>query len=137
MRVPTDLPPRRQRGSNRRRVALVVALVLIFVLATSLRGIAGFWTDYLWFDSLGLGEIFTGVLGAQVTLVALFTFAFFVLLFVNLSIADRIAPKFRPAGPEELLLARYQDVMGRRAGLVRASVSLLLGLLFGASAGSE
>src|SRR5262245_61963369 len=137
MRVPTDLPPRRQRGSNRRRIALVVGLVVVFLLATSLRGIAGFWTDYLWYDALGLGGIFTGVLGAQVTLVLAFTAAFFLLLFVNLTIADRLAPKFRPAGPEELLLARYQDVMGRRAGLVRASVSLLLGLLFGASAGSE
>ena len=24
-----------------------------FVLLLSLRGIAGFWTDYLWFDTLG------------------------------------------------------------------------------------
>jgi uncharacterized membrane protein (UPF0182 family) len=118
-------------------VLLVVGLVLVFFLATSLRGIAGFWTDYLWYDSLGLSEIFTGVIGAQVTLVLAFSFLFFIILFANLTIADRLAPKFRPAGPEELLLARYQDVMGRRAGTVRALISLVLGLMFGASAGTE
>jgi uncharacterized protein len=137
MRVPDDLPPRRERGPRRGRIAIVVALVAFLFLLTSLRGIAGFWTDYLWFESLGLSEVFAGVLGAQLTLVALFSLGFALLLFVNLTLADRFAPRFRPASPEELMLARYQEIMGRRAGLVRAGISLFLGLLFGASAGTE
>ena len=46
---------------------LIVGLVF-FILITSLRGIAGFWTDFLWFDSLGLSDVFSGILGAQLTL---------------------------------------------------------------------
>lgn len=137
MRVTADYPARRARDSNRGRVVLVVGLVLLFFLATSLRGIAGFWTDFLWFDSLGLGDVFSGILGAQLTLVLAFSLLFFLLLFVNLTIADRVAPKFRNSGPEELVLERYREVMGRRAGLVRAGVAAVFALLFGASAGAE
>ncbi len=137
MRVPDDLGPRRPRGSNRGRILLIVVLVVLFLLVTSLRGIAGFWTDYLWYEALDREEVFVGVLGAQLTLVAAFTLVFFLLVFVNLTLADRLAPRFVPAGPDELMLERYRELMGRRAGLTRAAVALGLGVLFGASAGSE
>jgi uncharacterized membrane protein (UPF0182 family) len=137
MRVPTDLPPARPRSAHRGRVLLIVGLVALFLLITSLRGLAGFWTDYLWFESLGLADVFSGLFRTQLYLVVGFSLLFAVLLFVNLTIADRLAPKFRPTGPDELLIARYQEVMGRRAGLLRAAVSLLLGVMFGASAGAE
>ena len=100
MRAQPDLPRRRPSLGSRGRIGLVVLAVALFVLLTSLRGIAGFYTDYLWFDSLDYSSVFTGVLGARVALGTIFTAIFFVLLYVNLLIADRLAPKFRPAGPE-------------------------------------
>ena len=63
-------------------------------------------TDSPLFDSLGLGDVFSGILGAPLTLVLAFSLVFFVLLFVNLTVADRLAPKFRSSGPEELMLER-------------------------------
>ena len=62
MRAPDDLPRRqRQPGSGRRRRAfLIVAVIVLLVLLTSLRGIAGFYTDYLWFDSLEQGGVWRG-----------------------------------------------------------------------------
>jgi uncharacterized membrane protein (UPF0182 family) len=137
MRAPTDMPRRRRRGSNRGRIVLIVAIVALFLLATSLRGIAGFYTDYLWYDALGLSSVFRGVLRAQVVLAVVFTATFFVLLFVNLWIADRLAPKFRPAGPEDDLLERYHEAVDRRAGLLRAGIALVFALLFGVGAGSQ
>ena len=101
------------------------------VLMLSLRGLAGFYTDYLWFDQLGYGDVFRSVLLAQVVLVVLFTALFFVICFVNLTVADRIAPVVRPPGPEEDLLARYHVAVGRRAWMVRAVGSALLALLAG------
>ena len=53
MRAPTDLP-RRRRGSASRRILLVAVGLAVFFLIISLRGIAGFYTDYLWFDEIGL-----------------------------------------------------------------------------------
>src|SRR3954468_6975124 len=131
MRMPADLP-RRRRGPNvgaRGRVTLVVLAVALIVRLTSLRGIAGFYTDLLWFDSLGFRGVFTGVLGAKITLAVIFSLAFFMLLWVNLFIADRIGPRFRPAGPEEEIIERYNQLIGNRTGLVRLVISLVFGLI--------
>jgi uncharacterized membrane protein (UPF0182 family) len=133
MRMPADLP-RRRRGFNvgsRGRVTLVVLAVALFVLLTSLRGIAGFYTDLLWFDSLGFRSVFTGILGAKITLTVIFSVVFFVLLWVNLFIGDRLAPRFRPTGPEEEVLERYHDLIGNRTGVVRLVISLLFGVIAG------
>ena len=53
MRAPDDMPVARRRNQDGAAPWLVVGAVLLFFLITSLRGIAGFYTDYLWFDSLG------------------------------------------------------------------------------------
>jgi uncharacterized membrane protein (UPF0182 family) len=118
-------------------VFLVVGVVVLFLVLTSLRGIAGFYTDYLWFDSLGRGGVFKGVLGAKIALAVIFTLTFFVLMWVNLVIADRLAPPFRPSGPDEEFLERYHDLVAPRAGWVRAGVAVLLGLIAGAGVSSE
>jgi uncharacterized membrane protein (UPF0182 family) len=136
MRVPTDMPKKR-RGSGRGRIIIIVVLAVAFLLITSLRGVAGFWTDFLWFDSLGLSSVFSGILGARIALGAIFTGVFFLLTFVSLTVADRIAPKHRPVGPEDDLLTRYHAVVDRRATLVRAVVSLVLGLIAGVGMSSE
>src|SRR6266487_2313906 len=103
MRQPADMPPprRRLRRPGRGRVLLVVAAIALFVLLTSLRGIARVYTDYLWFQSLGHSDVWSGILRAKFALGVIFTVLFFALLWVNLFIAERIAPRFRPSGPEE------------------------------------
>ena len=131
MRAPTDLS-RRRRPPNRVGLVLVgiVAFVLLF-LAISLRGIAGFYTDYLWFGELGLSSVWRGVLGTKVGLAVVFTIAFFLIMWINLAIADLIAPRFRPMGPEEQIVERYHALVGPRAGLVRIAVSVLFALVAG------
>jgi uncharacterized membrane protein (UPF0182 family) len=138
MRVPSDMPRTRRQGlGSRGRVGLVLLAVALFILLTSLRGIAGFYTDLLWFDSLGFRSVFTGVLGAKASLTILFSVVFFVLLWVNLFIGDRIAPRFRPAGPEEEVIERYHELIGHRTGLVRAAVSIVFALIAGAGVGGQ
>jgi len=114
-----------------------VGAVVLFFLVTSLRGIAGFYTDYLWFDSLGQSDVWQGVLGAKLALSVIFTGAFFLLMWVNLVIADRLAPPFRTAGPEEEFIERYHEIVGGRIGLVRGAASALLALIAGAGVSSE
>lgn len=110
-------------------VLVLVAAVAVVLL--SLRGIAGFYTDYLWYDSLGLASVWRGVLGAKAGLAALFTVLFFALAWLNLSIADRIAPPFRPSGPEEEIIERYRQAVRGRTGLVRTGVAALFALIAG------
>ncbi len=139
MRAESDMPrrPRRASGPGRGRTWLVVGGVLLFILITSLRGIASFYTDYLWFDSLGRSEVWRGVLGAKIALSVIFTGTFFLIMWLNLVIADRLAPAFRPAGPEEEFIERYHELVGGRLGLVRGVVSALLALIAGAGVSSE
>jgi hypothetical protein len=112
-------------------VWLVVLAVALFILLTSLRGIAGFYTDYLWFDSLEFSGVFTGVLRSKLLLGLLFTVVLFAVLWASLLIADRLAPRFRPTGPEEELVERYHELIGERTGLVRLLVSALFALILG------
>jgi uncharacterized membrane protein (UPF0182 family) len=130
---PTDLP-RRRPSRPRGRVGLVVLAAIVFVLLISIRGIAGFWTDYLWFGELHQTGVWRGVLGTKILLAVVFSAVFFVVLFADLLIADRIAPKFRPAGPEEEFVERYREVVGQRAGLVRVVVALVLTVIAGPAA---
>ena len=136
MRIPSDLP-RRERRTPRGRVGLLVVVAIAFVLLTSLRGIAVFYTDYLWFGELDLTTIWRGVLGAKVLLALIFTAIFFVLLWVNLTIADRLAPKFRAVGPEDELVQRYRETVGPHAGKVRIGISLLFALMSGTGVASQ
>ena len=139
---PEDAPPprprpfprqrqRRSRGSAKLRMVAGGVASALFVLMLSLRGLAGFWTDYLWFDALGHENVFVSVFGAQVALVVLFTLLFFGLLYGNLTVADRLAPPIRPPGPEEDLLRGYHLVVGHRRGLVRLLLSGLFALIAG------
>ena len=136
MRVPTDLPTPRPR-SSRGRLVIIAVIGVLFVLALSLRGVAGFWTDFLWFDSLGLSSVFTGILWSKIVLGVIFTGIFFLLMFLSLTIADRMAPKIRVQGPEDELLDRYHAVVDRRAPLFRGIVSMVLGLIAGVGMSNE
>ena len=72
MRAPTDIAGRRHRPARGRILLVLIAIAVFFVLV-SLRGIAGFYTDYLWFESLGLSGVWSGVLGAKLFLVLAFS----------------------------------------------------------------
>ncbi len=139
MRAPDDLPrrPRRPGHPNRGRTILIVGLVAAFVLLTSLRGIARFYTDFLWYDSLHQTGVWKGVLGAKVILAVIFVAVFFLLCWVNLFIADRIAPPYRLAGPEDELLERYHDLVAERTGWVRGIVAGVLAIIAGSGVSSE
>ncbi len=116
-------------------IAIVFAVVV--VVALSLRGIAGFYTDYLWFDALDRTDVWGRVLGAKIALTLIFAGTFFVVLWVNLFIADRSAPVLRAPGPEEELLARYHEIVAGRAGMIRAAVSALFALIAAAGVGGH
>ena len=54
-----------RRRTSKSRVLLGFGGLAIFFF-TSIRGLAGFWTDYLWFDSLALSSVWTSVLWAKI-----------------------------------------------------------------------
>ena len=136
---PDARPDRRAPTTSRFRFRgwIIGIVVVLVVLLFSLRGLAGFYTDYLWFDSLGQGTTWSSLLGAKVVPALVFTVVFFVLMFVNLVIADRLAPKYRAMGPEDEMIERYQQVVGRTPVRIRVGVSLFFALIAGIGVSSQ
>ena len=137
MKPPEAMAPRSRKKSNSLRIVLGVAVVGILFLITSIRGLAGFYTDYLWFDSLGFVSIWKSVLWAKFLLGAVFTAVFFLLLWLNLYIADKLAPKVRAPGPEDELAQKWQNLMGRKVGLIRGGISAVFALIAGVGVSAQ
>ena len=141
MRNPRDVfrprPPSRPRFTRRSKIIAGLILVVLLAAILSLRGMARMWTDYLWFDSLGHGDVWSEILVYKIVLSVIFIVLFFLLLYSNLVIADRLAPGTRPPGPEEELIRHYHDAVGQRRRLVSVVVAGLFALIVGGSTGGE
>ena len=122
---------------GRGRVFIVVAILAILILLASLRGLFTLYTDFLWFDDIERVSVWAGILGSQIILSVVFVAIFFVLAWINLVIADRIAPALRPPGPEEELLVRWHETVGKRNGLIRFVIAGFFALVAGAGAAAE
>lgn len=134
MHAVEDMP---RRTVGRGRVAAVVGVVVLIVLITSMRGIARFYTDFLWFDSLEMGEVFKRVFFTKVALFLTFTTGFALILYLNMFIADLLAPRVRPQGPEEEVLQPFHDFVSGRQNLLRVGTAILLSLFASAGVGSQ
>nr|MDQ3570804.1 UPF0182 family protein [Actinomycetota bacterium] len=134
MRIPADVPRRRR---PRNRAGLVAVAAALFFVLTSLRGIAGFYTTYLWFGELGFTSVWRGLVGAKILLALIFSALFFVVLLVNLVIADRLAPRFRPVSAEDQVVQRYRQLVGGNAARLRVAVALMFAFLGGAGVSAQ
>jgi len=134
MHAVEDIP---QRRFSRGRIVGVVSVIALIILIMSLRGIARFYTDFLWFDSLGQSAVFERVFYTKVLLFLVFAVGFAVVIFLNLFIADRIAPRIRPQGPEEEALQPYHDFISGHRTSVRVAVSIVLALFASGGVSSQ
>ncbi len=132
MRAVRDRPQ-----SSRFRSLMLIALGLIFMMFVSASGAANLYTDYLWFDQLGQSSVWSGILTTKLALAAIFTTAFFLIMWTNLYLADRFAPDFRPESPEEDLIERYHQMIGSQAGRLRLIISGIFALVAGANTSSQ
>ncbi len=134
MRVPTI---ERRRRPFRLRAWMILAAALLVVLLFSLRGLAGFYTDFLWFDSVGFGDTWRQLLLAKIVPATVFTIVFFGVMLANLIIADRLAPAARTAGPEDEMIERYQHVVAPYQGRIRVVVAAFFALIAGGSVSGQ
>ena len=77
-------------NSERRGFSFIVFIAIIgFSLA---RGIANFYTNYLWFDSVGLESVWVKILLTRTALVGATSLIAFIFIFTNLRLATRATP---------------------------------------------
>ncbi len=110
---------------------LIVAAILLLLLVTSMRGIARFYTDYLWFAEVGFGKAWRSLLGAKIVPAVIFSAIFFVVMLVNLYIADRVAPRGRPMGTEDEIIEKYRTYVVPYAGRLRVGVAFFFAIVMG------
>src|ERR1035437_6699852 len=92
-RRPSSLEP--SRGPRRPGfIALAVAIVvaLILVLVVFLR----YYVDWLWFGEVALRTVFWKRISISVVVGPVFALIFFAIIYGNIAIACRLAPKYRP-----------------------------------------
>lgn len=114
----------------RRRWWLVLAAFVVIVLMFGAR-IATFYTDVLWFDSIGYVDVFWRLLTTRIGLGAVAGLFMAVLLAGNLLLAKRLAPPYRIPSPQEEAVERYREFVEPFARPLLLVVALLVGLLSG------
>ena len=118
------------RNQPRRRWLSTVVVLLALVVFLASR-VAGFYTDVLWFNSVGFGDVLWRQLGTQFFL-GIGSGAVVALLVIgNLLVARRLAPPYRMPTAEEAVVERYRQVLLPYAGRVILGVGLLFGVLVG------
>ena len=130
MRIPRDLatekPPRRGRRARWWIAGIVVVLIVLLV---SLRSLATIYTDSLWFSSVGYHNVFSTLLAIKLGLFGVFGAIFFVVLWVNLVVCDRIAGRDVVLAQEDELVRRYQQYVRPYAGRIYVALAFVLALI--------
>jgi uncharacterized membrane protein (UPF0182 family) len=132
---PSKRPGRRPRPPGRRRpsplLLTAVALVVLFLVLSLFTGV---WTEKLWFDSVGYSKVFTRLLWTRVGLFLVFGALMALVIGINLYVAYRLRPIFRPNTPDQANLERYREVVTPIRRLLLIGVSVVLGIFAGVSA---
>lgn len=147
MRNSSDLPPRGPNGPvfrlptfgkpSRGRILLSVVVGLVLLLIFSARGLSSFYVNLLWFDSVDRSEVYWGVLRSKFELAAIFSVGAFLFLWVNLMLADRVAPLTLPNTPEDQAIIRIREATVKSRGKLRIAVAALIALMLGLPASSQ
>lgn len=126
---PAVRPPRPRRP---RPLVLTIIVVALLLLGFSI--FAGIWTERLWFNSLGYGDVFSRLIWTRVGLFVAFGLIMALIVGGNLAIAFRLRPMFRPSSPEQANLERYRQVITPMRRILLIGVSVVLGIFAGISA---
>ncbi len=129
MRTPQDLPARAPRTKGRARWWIIGAVVVLVILLASLKSLATLYTDSLWFSSVQLHDVWSTLLAVKVGLFASFGAIFFVGLWVNLMVCDRIGIRTATLEPDDELVRRYQQAVRPYSRRIYAAISLVLALI--------
>ncbi|HEX7186795.1 MAG TPA: UPF0182 family protein [Actinomycetes bacterium] len=131
-------PPRRPVMPSRRRSrALLPTLVILGVLLIGFSIFTGFYTDLLWFRSVGYESVFTRTLTAKALLFVVFGLVFAGVVAVNFLVAYRYRPAYQAMIPGQQELDRYRMALDPYKRVVVLTIVTLLGLIAGSSAAGE
>ena len=119
-----------------RRRALLITGGILLVFFFSLSAFTGIWTDRLWFRSLDYGSVFTTTILTKTSLFVGFGVVFAAVVLVNIWLAYRHRPAYRPR-PQELHVQQYREAIYPIRILLMVVVGALLAAIAGGSASGQ
>ena len=120
---------------QRRRALMITGAVMLFFFFL-LSAFTGVWTDRLWFRSIDYGSVFTTTILTRVGLFLTFGLVFAAVVLVNVWLAYRHRPVFRPR-TNELNVEQYREAIYPIRGLLMVGLGLLLAAIAGGSAAGQ
>ncbi len=118
------------RRVNRRWFVIGGIVLVLFISASS---IVRFYTDLLWFTELGFASIFWKILWTRVGVGLIGGIGAGVLVFINLEIARRVAPRYRFVTADNDIAEQYRSAFRPYARLANIVLSLIVALFTGLS----
>ena len=116
-----------KRGKTAGRVLLAVGgLIVLFILASVAKG---FYTEWLWYSSLGYGSVYTTILKTRLLVFFLAAVIFCVLLLGNLVLATRLAPQEKAHFWPWAIVSQLQGIIRWIVILGTAILSLIFGMV--------
>ena len=134
---PPNFPRLTFRRPSKGRIIVSSVVAVLLLLLFSARGLSSFFVNLMWFDSVGRSDVYWGILRSKLELAAIFTLGCAVFLWVNLMLADRLAPLTLPDTPEDLAVMKVREVTARHRGKLRIVVAGLIGLMLGLPASGQ
>ena len=128
--------PRPVTAQPRRSRALLFTGAVLVVLFLLLSSFASFWTERLWFGSVGYSGVFTTLIWTKVGLFLVFGGLMAATVAATIALGYRARPVLWPGMPgrPDDGLDRYRDLVGPVIGWLVAGAATLMGLFAGASA---
>jgi uncharacterized membrane protein (UPF0182 family) len=111
--------------------AILVGLMILFAM------FAGFWTDWLWYDSVGYTSVYRTELLTRSLMFLIFGVLMTIAVGFNIWLAHRMRPPLSAMSMEQQNLDRYRMSIAPYKRWILVGVSLLIGLIAGGSASGE
>ena len=121
----------------RRRGVLLPTIIILAVLVGAFVIFAGFYTDWLWFDSVDKTQVFTTSLVTRAVMFGAFGAIMALAVGLSMWIAWRTRPTFRGMTPEQASLERYRIAIEPYRARFTILISLALGFVTGLTAAAE
>jgi uncharacterized protein len=131
-----DTAPPPPRGSRRSRALIITAVVLVLAFL-GLSTFANLYTDRLWYKNGGYSGVFSTLFWTRTVLFLVFGVLMAAVVGINMYLAYRFRPFFRPNSPEQTGLDRYREAVTPIRTWLLVGVSLVLGAFAGSSAMGE
>ena len=131
------LPKIQFRKPSRGRILVSVVVGIVLLLIFSTKSISSFYVNVLWFNSVGHSDVYWGIFRSKVELMSIFTAVAVLFLWINVVLADRLAPLTLPNTPEDQTVMRIREATAKSRGKLRVAVAVLIGLMLGLPAAGQ